>query len=116
MSLVIGKGSIFLDDLSPTDFPIRTSVRTIGPEDQWTIDENGRMPLNGILTNMQSAQPEATPRETEVFQTLPATDDGVIYLSRILPIDIRILPRHYLAVNQNPHMILIRKFLRTRHH
>ena len=48
VSQVIGKGSIFIDDPSPTDFPIGTSVRTIGPEDQWTIDEDGRRHLNGI--------------------------------------------------------------------
>ena len=56
VSQVIGKGSIFIEDPSPTDFPIGTLVRTIGPEDQWTIDEDGRMHLNGIPTNMHSAQ------------------------------------------------------------
>ena len=96
VSKVIGRGSIFIDDPSPTDFPIGASVRTIGPEDQWTIDENGRMHLNGIPTNMHSAQQADGFRETEVFQTPPTTprhrevveeDDGVIYLNRILPID-----------------------------
>ena len=33
VSQIVGKGSIFIDDPSPTDFPIGTSVRTIGPED-----------------------------------------------------------------------------------
>ena len=56
VSKIVGRGSIFIDDPSPTDFPIGTSVRTIGPEDQWTIDEDGRMQLNGILTNMHSVQ------------------------------------------------------------
>ena len=96
VSQITGKGSIFIDDLAPTDFPIGTSVRNIGPEDQWTIDENGRMHLNGIPTNMHSGQQVGTPRETEAFQTPPTTpryqeaveeDDGVIYLNRILPID-----------------------------
>ena len=96
VSQIVGKGSIFIDDPSPTDFPMGTSVRTIGPDDQWTIDDNGRMHLNGIPTNMHSAQPVVNPRETEVFQTPPTTpryqevveeDDGVIYLNRILPID-----------------------------
>ena len=96
VSQITGKGSIFIDDPSPTHFPIGTSVRTIGPDDQWTIDKNGRMHLNGIPTNMHSGQKVITSRETEVFQTPPTTprqqeaveeDDGVIYLNRILPID-----------------------------
>ena len=96
VSKITGRGSIFIDDPSPTEFPIGTSVRTIGPEDQWTIDENGRMHLNSIPTNMHSAQQVEALRETEVFQTPPTTpryreaveeDDGVIYLNRILPID-----------------------------
>ena len=95
VSQIIGKGSIFIDDPSPTDFPIGTSVRTTGSEDQWTIDEDGRVHLNGIPTNMHSAQQVAAFRETEVFQTPPTTprykevveDDGVIYLNRILPVD-----------------------------
>ena len=96
VSKVTGRGSIFIDDPSPTEFPIGTSVRTIGPEDQWTVDEDGRMHLNSIPTNMHSAQQVETLRETEVFQTPPTTpryrevveeDDGVIYLNRILPID-----------------------------
>ena len=71
-------------------------VRTIGPDDQWTIDEQGRMLLNGIITNMHSGQSANFSRETEVFQTPPTTprrqeigeeEDGVIYLNRILPID-----------------------------
>ena len=41
VSQITGKGSIFIDP-SPADFPIGTSVRTIGPDDQWTIDEQGR--------------------------------------------------------------------------
>ena len=54
------------------------------------------MQLNGIPTNMYSAQQVHGLRETEVFQTPPTTprdrevveeDDGVIYLNRILPID-----------------------------
>ena len=65
VSKVIGRGSIFIDDPSPTEFPIGTSVRTIGPEDQWTIDENGRMHLNSIPTNMHSAQQVEALRETE---------------------------------------------------
>ena len=121
VSQITGKGSIFIDDPSPTDSPIGTSVRTIGPNDQWTIDESGRMLLNGVPTNMHSGQQVGTPRETEVFQTPPTTprqqevveeDDGVIYLNRILPIDptYQDSPEHYLAANQNRHMILIRKF------
>ena len=66
----------------------------MGPEDQWTIDENSRMHLNGIPTNMHSAQRVVTPGETEVFQTPPTApryqdaveeDDGVSYSNRILP-------------------------------
>ena len=51
VSQIIGRGSIFIEDPAPTDFPPGTSVRTIGPEDQWTVDEGGRMHLNGIPTN-----------------------------------------------------------------
>ena len=91
VSQITGKGSIFIDDPSPTDFPIGTSSRTTGPEDQWTIDDSGRMHLDGIPTNMHSAQQVGA---SEVFQTPPTTprhqevveeDDGVIYLNRILP-------------------------------
>ena len=51
------------------------------------------MHLNGIPTNMHSAQPVVNSRETEVFQTpryqeVVEEDDGVIYLNRILPIDL----------------------------
>ena len=96
VSQVTGKGSIFIDDPSPADFPIGTSVRTVGPDDQWRIDEQGRMLLNGIITCMHSGQSVNPSRETEVFQTPPTTpcrqetgeeEDGVIYLNRILPID-----------------------------
>ena len=54
------------------------------------------MHLNGVPTNMHSAQQVAASRETEVFQTPPTTprykeaveeDGGVIYLNCILPID-----------------------------
>ena len=94
VSMITGKGSIIIDDPAPTDFPPGTSVRTIGPDDEWTMDENGRMILNGIPTNIHSDRRNDTPRETEVFQTPPPTprqqpveeeEDGVIYLSRILP-------------------------------
>ena len=61
------------------------------------MDENGRMLLNGIPTNIQSGQRYNTPHETEVFQTPPPTprqqpvldveDEGVIHLNRILPLD-----------------------------
>ena len=71
VSQITGKGSIFIDDPAPTDFPSGTSVRTLGPDDQWTIDENGRMHLNGIPTNMHSGQQVDTPRETEVFSNTP---------------------------------------------
>ena len=96
VSQIIGRGSIFIEDPAPTDFPSGTSVRTLGPDDQWTIDDDGRMHLNGIPTNMYSRQQVNTPREVEVFQTPPTTprqqmlieeEDGVIYLNRILPID-----------------------------
>ena len=96
VSQITGKGSIFIDDPSPADFPMGTSVRTIRPDDQWTIDVQGRMLLNGIITNMHSGQSANPFRETEVFQTPPNTprrqetgeeEDGVIYLNRILPID-----------------------------
>ena len=60
-------------------------------------DENGRMLLNGVPTNIHSGQRDNTPRETEVFQTPPQTprqqsvldvdDEGVIYLNRILSLD-----------------------------
>ena len=85
-----GRGSIFIEDPAPSDFPIGTSVRTTGPDDHWTVDDDGRMYLNGIPTNMHSVQrmTTPTPRETEVRQhLLEEEDDGVIYLNRILPID-----------------------------
>ena len=96
VSQIIGRGSIFIDDPAPTDFPTGTSVRTIGPDDQWTIDDDGRMHLNGIPTNMHSGQQIGVSRDMEVFQTPPTTprqqveveeEDGTIYLNRILPID-----------------------------
>ena len=68
VSQIIGKGSIFADDPSPTDFPIGTSARTTGPDDQWIIDDNGRMHLDGVPSNMHSAQPAVTSGETEVFR------------------------------------------------
>ena len=96
VSLITGKGSIFIEDPAPADFPLGTSVRTTGPDDQWTMDDDGRMYLNGIPTNIHPGQRINTPRETEIFQTPPPTPrqqlleeevDGVIYLNRILPID-----------------------------
>ena len=96
VSLITGKGSIIIDDPAPTDFPSGTSVRAIGPDDEWTWMKNGRMILNGIPTNIHSGRRNDTPRETEVFQTPPPTprqqpveeeDDGVIHLNRILPLD-----------------------------
>ena len=60
------------------------------------MDEDGRMYLNGIPTNIHSGQRNDTPKETEFFQTPPPTprhqlveeeDDGVIHLNRILPLD-----------------------------
>ena len=96
VSQIIGRGSIFIEDPAPADFPAGTLIRTTGPDDQWTADDDGRMYLNGIPTNMHSGQRMTIPRETEVFQTPPTTprqqlleeeDDGVIYLNRILPID-----------------------------
>ena len=96
-ALITGKGSIIIEDPAPRDFPPGTSVRTTGQDDVWTVDENGRMLLNGIPTNIHSGQRDNTPRETEVFQTPPPTprqqsmldveDEGVIYLHRILPSD-----------------------------
>ena len=96
VSLVTGRGSIIIEDPAPADFPPGTSVRTTGPDDEWTMDDNGRMYLNGIPTNLHSGQRNDTPRETEGFQTPPPTprqvhveeeDDGVIHLHRILPLD-----------------------------
>ena len=99
VSQIIGQGSIFIEDQAPADFPAGASIRTIGPDDQWTVDDDGRMSLNGIPTNMHShlGQRITTPRETEVFGTPPTTprqhlleeeeEDGVIYLNRILPIE-----------------------------
>ena len=96
VSLITGRGSIIIEDPAPADFPPGTSVRTTGPDDEWTIDDDGRMYLNGIPTNLPSGQRNDTSRETEVFQTPPPTprqllveeeDDGVIHLHRILPLD-----------------------------
>ena len=97
VSLIVGKGSIIIEDPAPRDFPPGTSVRTTGQEDEWSVDGNGRMLLNGIPTNIHSGQRQSTPRETEVFQTPPPTprqqfaldieDEGVIHLNRILPLD-----------------------------
>ena len=36
---IIGRGSLIIDEPSPQDFPMGTSVRTIGPDDQWTTDD-----------------------------------------------------------------------------
>ena len=71
VSVVTGRGSIFIEDPAPADFPSGTSVRTTGPDDQWTMDEDGRMYL-------VFQTPPPTPRQ-------PLVED--IYLNRILPID-----------------------------
>ena len=91
VSLITGKGSIIIEDPAPRDFPIGTSVRTTGQEDVWTVDDNGRMLLTGIPTNLPSGQRVNSPPETEVFQTPPPTPrqqlvlegegDGVIHLN-----------------------------------
>ena len=96
VSEIVGRGSIFVDDPAPTEFPVGTPVRTTGSDDEWTVDDDGRIYLNGIPTYMHSGQRMTEQRETEVFQTPPTTprhqvleeeDDGVIYLNRILPLD-----------------------------
>ena len=56
VSQIMGRGSIFIEDPAPADFQAGISVRTIGPEDEWTVDDDGRMYLNGIPTNMHSGQ------------------------------------------------------------
>ena len=56
VSLIIGRGSIVIEDPAPADFLLGTSVRTTGPDDEWTIDDDGRMYLNGIPTNLHSGQ------------------------------------------------------------
>ena len=61
VSLIIGRGSIIIEDPAPRDFPPGTSVRTTGQDDEWTMDENGRMFLNGIPTNIHSGQRNDTP-------------------------------------------------------
>ena len=92
VSQIVGRGSIFIDDPAPADFQAGASVRTIGPEDEWTVDDDGRMYLNGIPSNMHSGQRVTNSRETEVFQTPPTTPrhhlmEEEIYLNRILPLD-----------------------------
>ena len=97
VALIVWKGSIIIDESSPQDFPVGTSVRTIGQDDAWTLDESGRMLLNGIPTNLQSGQRNIPSQESENFQTPPTTprhsleldieDDGIIHLNRILPLD-----------------------------
>ena len=96
VSQIVGRGSIFIDDPAPADFQAGTSIRTLGSDDEWTVDDDGRMYLHGIPTNMHSGQRATNSSEMEVFQTPPTTprqhlleeeDDGVIYLNRILPID-----------------------------
>ena len=82
---------------SPQDFQAGPTVRTKGQDDVWTLDESGRMLLNGIPTNLQSGHRESTPQVSEIFQTPPPTprqqfgldleDDGIIFLNRILPLD-----------------------------
>ena len=99
VAMIVGKGwSIIIDEPSPQDFPAGTPVQTKGQDDVWTLDESGRMLLNGIPTNLQSSYRETTPQESEIFQTPPHTprqqvgldmeDDGIIYLNRILPFDL----------------------------
>ena len=70
-SQITGRGSIFIEDPAPADFPPGTSVRTTGPDDKWTMDDDGKMYLNGIPTNIHSGQRINRPRETEVFETPP---------------------------------------------
>ena len=74
MSLWLLEGAALLSRiLHQQTFPPGTSVRTTGPDDEWTMDDNGRMYLNGIPTNLHSGQRNDTPRETKVFQTPPPT-------------------------------------------
>ena len=70
MSQITGRGSIFIEDPAPADFPPGTSVRTTGPDDQWTMDDDGRMYLTGIPTNIHSGQRVNTPRERRSFRRL----------------------------------------------
>ena len=120
VSLITGRGSIIIGSCTNR---LSTTVRTTGSDDEWTIDDNGRMYLNGIPTDVHSGQRNDTPRETEVFQTPPPTprqlhveeeDDGVIHLHRILPWTrhTRILRIFFLVGNQDPHMTLIKKSYR----
>ena len=48
---IVGRGSVLTDEPLPQDYIMGPSVRTIGPDDQWTTDDAGRMLLNGIPTN-----------------------------------------------------------------
>ena len=68
VSQVVGRGSIFIDDPAPADFPAGTSMRTTGPDDQWTVDDEGRMYLNGIPANMHSEQRITTPTKRKCFK------------------------------------------------
>ena len=55
VSQITGRGSIFIEDPAPADFPAGASVRTTGPDDHWTVDDDGRMCLNGIRNSYQYA-------------------------------------------------------------
>ena len=93
VSLITERGSVVVEDPALADFPSRTFARTSGPDDEWTLNDDGRTYLNGIPTNLHSGQRIDTSRATEVFQTPPRQlpveeeDDGVIHPNRILPLD-----------------------------
>ena len=42
---ITGRGSLIIDEPSPQDFSMGTSIRTIGPDDLWTTDETERLLL-----------------------------------------------------------------------
>ena len=49
VSQITGRGSILIEEPALAGFPTGTSVRTTGPDDHWTVDDDGRMYLNGFL-------------------------------------------------------------------
>ena len=70
---VVGRGSLIIDEPSPQNFPVGTCIRTTGPDYVWTLDESGRMLLNGIPTNQLSDQQRGMSQENDTFQTPPQT-------------------------------------------
>ena len=123
VSLIVGKGSIIIEDPAPRDFPPETSVRTTGQEDEWSVDENGRMLLTVSLPTSNRDRGQIHPvKRRSSKHLLPLLANSCRWTLRMrvsfiliefchwIP-HMRILWTFFHVGNQDHHMILIRTFL-----